>query len=380
MNSFTTIHSNLLSKNQKVQHFTTVSSFTTNISGTTPSQTEWGGFNGTGQYVVLFAYNTPPSTTSYYRLCYLWVSSDYGATFVIKTVNSSQSYGYYGNRQATVNRYGFVAFAVNQNNGGGGIYLSSDAGNNFTQNSVIGDITSRMQGSSINNTNVTSSIVCYAGCNTIGIYKRAFTNFPDTNTFNPVYSTGNSVGTFRFASDLITQNVIYNNGGNVYSTNGGSSWNPISSTSPIYPVNTSYPANDFYISPKETMFFGAGYFYYYLSTTSFTSGWTNISSRFTGLSTYQNLNGGLTPFACTGDNKYIAIAQWFPVATGGIYNNTVQCFISSDFGTNFTAIKVFDASSDPALGTITMTYDNNNTPKRILITGYNITNIYYINF
>ena len=51
-----------------------------------------------------------------------------------------------------------------------------------------------------------------------------------------------------------------------------------------------------------------------------------------------------------------------------------------DFDSNFSAIKVFDASTNPSLATITMTYDDNNTPKRILITVYNIANIYYINF
>jgi hypothetical protein len=380
MNSLTTIHSNIFSRKQQIQNFRTVSSFTIQITGGT--QSEWIGFNGTGQYVVLTAFNTPVSTSADFKSATLWVSTDYGVTFVQKNANTSQSNGNYGNRQASVNRYGFIAFAVNNNNGGGGMYLSSNVGNTFTQNSVIGDITSRMQGSSINNTNTGTSIVCYAGCNLIGIYKHTFTEgFPSTSNFlSFFYEIKGSVGQMRVASDLLNQNVIYNSSANVYSTNAGSNWQSITATSPISPPNQSYPAKDFYISPRENMFFAAGSFYYYLSTTSFTSGWNNISSRFTGLSTYQNLNGGPTPFACTGDNKYIAIAQWFPVATGGIYNNTVQCFISSDFGTNFTAIKVFDASSDPALGTITMTYDDNNTPKRILITGYQITNIYYINF
>jgi hypothetical protein len=384
MNSLSSIHSNILSKKQQIKNFSTVSSFTiqiTGTTGTTTDQSEWIGFNGTGQYVVLAAFNTPPSTIAGFKPATLWVSTNYGVTFVEKNANTSTSFGNYGNRQASVNRHGFIAFAVNNNNGGGGMYLSNNAGNTFTQNSVIGFDTSRMQGSSINNTNTDTSIVCYAGCNLIGIYKRTFTEgFPSTSTFSLSYQSTGSVGQMRVASDLSNQNVIYNSSANVYSTNAGSNWQSITSTSPIVPPNQSYPAKDFYISPKESMFFAAGSFYYYLSTTSFTSGWNNISSRFPGLSTYQNNEINVTPFACTGDNKYIAITQWFPTVTNGIYNNTVQCFISSDYGNTFTAIKVFDASTNPNLAQITMTYDDNNTPKRILITGYNIANIYYIDF
>jgi hypothetical protein len=389
MNSLTTIHSNIFSRKQQIQNFRTVSSFTIQITGTsatTTSQTKWIGFNGTGQYVVLTAYDTPPTSTDY-KTATLWVSTDYGVTFVQKNARTSQSPGNnsgYGNRQASVNRYGFIAFAVNQNTGDGGMYLSTNAGNTFTRNNVLDSFlnANRMQGSSINNTNIHTSIVCYAGCNFIGIYKRTFRNgFPDTNTFQLLYDMyQKDVGSFRIASDLVTQNVIYNTSAKVYSTNSGTTWNSITATSPINPPNQSRPAIDFYISPRENMFFAAGYYYYYLSTTSFTSGWSNISSRFLGLSTYQNNNNIVTPFACTGDNKYIAIAQWFPTVTNGIYNNTVQCFISSDYGNTFTAIKVFDASTDPQLAQITMTYYDNYTPKRILITANQITNIYYIDF
>jgi hypothetical protein len=376
MNSFSSINSFLFNINNKNKY--TVNSFTLQVpvSGGTTDQSEWVGFNGTGQYVVLSSFNTPPSTTLDAKLAYLWVSSDYGKTFNIKTVNSSTAYGGYGGRQSAVNRFGFIVFAVNNNNGGGGMYLSSNAGDSFTRNNIFSE-TSKMQGGSINNTNTSNSVVCYAGCNAIGIYKRNFTSsFPDTNNFNKIYSTSGGVSSFTIASDLITQNVIYNLNG-VYSTNGGSSWTAKTSTSPVNPPNINYPATYYYISPKETIFLASGYYYYYLSS-SFTSGWSNISSRFTGLSTYQNNIEYGARIACTGDHKYIAIAQWFPVVTNGIYNNTVQCFISSDFGNNFTAIKIFDASSDPSLSNITITYTDDNTPKRILITAYNTTNIYYI--
>lgn len=379
MNSFATIHSNSFRRKKK-QNFT-VNFFNLQVpvsSGST-NQSEWVGFNGTGQYVVLSAYNSPPSTTTDSKLSYLWVSTDYGITFQRKTVNSNTTFGAYGNRQAAVNRFGFIAFAVNNNNGGGGVYLSNNAGVSFTRNTVIGSETNRMQGCSINNTNITTSVVCNAACNLLGIYRRAFTSgFPDTTAFtNTLNTTGTSVSAFRFASDLQTQTIMFNTIG-YYSTNG-SNWQATTSSSPINPPNTTYPARDYFISPKQTIFFASGHYYYYLST-SFTSGWTNISSRFTGLSTYQNTTNYSSQFACTGDHKYIAIAQWFPVVTNGIYNNTVQCFISSDFGINFTAIKVFDASADPVLGNITITYYDDNTPKRLLITAYNTANIYYIDF
>jgi hypothetical protein len=320
----------------------------------------WMSINGTGNYLIAVSYI--PNSVNY-------LSSDAGATWTRMStpVGDNQNY-----RQAWISRDGvYRIYSINtpavQTNGY--VYSSSNSGSNY-QNTNIAEL----QGAFVSDDgNV--KLVSINGGSLYRIY-----NSPSTNTFSTTVSSNMVRGPIKGSSN---GQYLMNYTGTSYmqfSSNSGANWSDLSVVNGLT-GSTSSNMIDMAISGDGRYMIISGTGYKLWKTSNYGTNWTTITGT-NGLpntATYTSTTNTWAACSASKDGKYMSVSGYFN--QGGTFGTNAYVFISSDYGSSWTSkqIPLNSTSSDPALLTSTMSYNDAGVPIRIFIATYG-NGIYYIDF
>jgi hypothetical protein len=364
--SFGSIHSILRQKpNKKIGFSGSVSLLYMNASSTATISAAWHSVNGTGSKLIAVSYGTTPFSGGVN-----YISTDGGNTWASSSSPTTNN----NFRQAAISYDGVhVLYCINNSSATGTIYTGANCSNNSGSTYGLTQLAA-CQGAFLSD----DGNVKIIAINNFGFYR--IYNSPTTNTFSTSISYATALGSIKGSSN--GQYLLINSGlGTLFSNNYGASWSSLAGVSGITGSTTSnmgigaVSGNGQYI-----LVHGTGYLVWL--STNYGSTWTTISGL-RGLPNTSIYTSTTTSWGCAAINysgQYMTICGYFN-QTGGPYSTGGYVFISSNYGSTWTAktIPLVTASSDPAFQLSTITYDSNKTPIKLFITSY-AQGIYVCNY
>jgi len=336
----------------------------------------WMSINGTGNYLIAVSYydsarQSLPKSVSY-------LSTNAGSTWSRMTSTPTNEGSNF--RQASISRDGrFRLYTVNALESSQ-TFSSNDYGTNYTSSTLY-----TLQGAFVSddgNVKLASSN-SNGSFNDSGYIYRIY-NAPTENTFSA--RVGNQMARGPIKGSSNGQYVMNQSGsqGMQFSTNYGANWSQLTQTNGL---NGSTNSNmvDMAISGDGQYMIISGSGYKLWKTSNYGTIWTTITASNTlvnGLpntSTYTSTTNTWGACTISKTGQYMSVAGYFN--EGGTFGTNVYVFVSSDYGSNWISkqINLNSTSTDPALQTSTMSYNDTGVPNKIFIATYG-QGIFYIDF